>query len=191
VRPGAVDDLLGQDAWDPPREWGTILVTFPGQARSWVLPARSWHADFGCDLDPEPLPGVKVFAFIAGVRPGGGGTLVITGSHRVVARFVASRRPQQPYEGHLLGRYLRRDDWFHAPSRPRDDDPGRAARFMDREHHTDGIAVRVCELTGQPGDVVLTHPRVLHSGSPNTGGYPRMMLTKNLCRRGCFGAASG
>jgi hypothetical protein len=87
---GAVDDLLGQDAWDPPREWGTILFTFPSQARLWVLPARSWHSDYGWDLDPEPLPGVKVFAFFAEVRPCGGGTLVITGSHRVVARFAAA-----------------------------------------------------------------------------------------------------
>jgi hypothetical protein len=44
--------------------------------------------------------------------------------------------------------------------------------------------VRVAELTGQPGDVVLTHPWVLHSWSYNTGSYPRMMLTKNLYRRG-------
>ncbi len=188
---GAVDDLLRRDAWDPPREWGAILIHFPSQARPWVLPARSWHTDYGWDRDPEPLFGVKVFAFIAEVRPRGGGTVVITGSHRVVARFAASLPPQQHYEGHLLGRYLRRDDWFRALSRPGDDDPGRAARFMDREHRTGGIAVRVAELTGQPGDVVLTHPWVLHSGSPNTGGYPRMMMTKNLYRRGCFGAASG
>jgi len=109
------------------------------------------------------LFGVKVFAFIAGVRPRGGGTLVITGSHRVVARFAASLPPRQPYEGHLLGRYLRRDDWFRALSRPADDDPGRPARFMDREHRADGIAVRVSELTGQPGDMVLSHLWVLHS----------------------------
>jgi Phytanoyl-CoA dioxygenase (PhyH) len=188
---GAVDDLLGQDAWDSPREWGTILVTFPGQDRPWVLPARSWHTDYGWDLDPEPLFGVKVFAFFAEVRPRGGGTLVITGSHRVVSRFASSLAPQQPYEGHLLGRYLRRDDWFRALSRPGDDDPSRTARFMDRDHDADGIAVRVAELTGQPGDVVLTHPWVLHSWSSNTGSYPRMMLTKNLFRRGCFKATGG
>ena len=184
----AVDDLLRRDAWDPPREWGAILIHFPSQARPWVLPARSWHTDYGWDRDPEPLFGVKVFAFIAEVRPRGGGTLVITGSHRMVARFAASLPPQQQhYEGHLLGRYLRRDDWFRALSRPGDDHPGRAARFMDRDHHTGGIAVRAAELTGQPGDVVLTHPWVLHSGSPNTGSYPRMMLTKNVYRRGASG----
>ena len=188
---GAVDSLLGDDGWDPPREWGTILFDFPRHAQPWVLPARSWHADYGCDLDPEPLPGVKVFAFFAEVRPRGGGTLVIIGSHRVVARFAASLPLEQPYEGHLLGRYLRRDDWFRALSRPGDDDPGRAGRFMDRDHDADGIPVRVAELTGQPGDVVLTHPWVLHSSSYNTGSHPRMMLTKNLYRRGLFRPSGG
>src|SRR5260370_26596866 len=46
---GAVDDLLGRDAWDLPREWRTILVTFPGfpgHARRWVLPARTCHPDY-------------------------------------------------------------------------------------------------------------------------------------------------
>jgi hypothetical protein len=83
-----------------------------------VLPAGSWHTDYGWDRDPQPLFGVKLFAFIARVRPRGGGTLVITGSHRMVARFAASLPPHQPYEGHLLGRYLRRDDWFRALCRP-------------------------------------------------------------------------
>jgi hypothetical protein len=188
---GAVEALLGQDEWDPLREWGTLLVNFPAQDRLWVLPAGSWHADYGWDLDPEPLPGVKIFAFFAEVLPCGGGTLVITGSHRLVARFAASLPPQQPHEAHLLGRYLRRDGWFRALSRPGDDDPGRAARFMDQDHDADGIPVRVAELTGQPGDVVLTHPWVLHSWSYNTGSYPRMMLTKNLYRRGLFRPSSG
>jgi hypothetical protein len=144
-----------------------------------VLPARCWHTDSGWDLDPEPRPGVKVFAFFAEVRPRGGGTPVITESHRVTARFAASLPMQQPYAGHLLGRYLRRDDWFRALSRPGGDDPGRAARFMDRDHDAGGIPVRVCELTGRPGDVVLTHPWVLHSWSCNTG--KASLITVRAC----------
>ena len=65
--------------------------TFPDLARPWALP-RGWHADYGWDLAPEPLFGVKVFAFFAEVRPRGG-TMVITGSHRVLARFAASLPP--------------------------------------------------------------------------------------------------
>ena len=135
----------------------TAMFTFPGQARPWLLPARSWHADYGWDFYPDPLFGVKVFAFVAEVRPRGGGTLVITGSHRVTARFAAALPPGQPFAGHLLHRYLRGDEWFRALTRPGDDDPGRAARFMDADHDADGIPVRVAELTGQPGDVVLAH----------------------------------
>jgi hypothetical protein len=78
---------------------------------------------------------------------------------------------------------LRRyNDWLRALRKP-EDDMQRTARFMDRDHDVGGIAVRVTELTGQPGDVVLTHPWVLHHSAPNAGSYPRMM-TKNLFRRG-------
>jgi hypothetical protein len=81
--------------------------------------------------------------------------------------------------------FLRHDDWFRSLSRSAHD-PERAAWFMDHDHHVGGAMVRVLELTGSPGDVVLTHPWVLHSPAPNTGAYPRMMLTKNLYRRGAI-----
>jgi len=55
----AVDDLLGQDAWDPPREWGTILVNFPSQDQLWLLPARSWHSDYGWTLTRSRCPGSR------------------------------------------------------------------------------------------------------------------------------------
>ena len=124
---GAVDDLLGRDQWDPPREWGTIMVTFPDRSRPWALSAGGMHTDYGIRHGPEPLFGVKVFAFLSDVRPRGGGTVVITGSHRLMARYAASVPPQ--------------------------------ARC------------------GLPGDV-------LHRHAPNTGSYPRMMMTKNPYRRG-------
>ncbi len=56
---GAVDDLLGPGAWDPPREWGTIMFTFPSHAQSWVLPARSWHTDYGGTLTPNRCTGSR------------------------------------------------------------------------------------------------------------------------------------
>ncbi len=179
----AVGGLLGESGWDPPRDWGTILVTFPDRTRPWSLPSQSWHPDYGFWHDPEPLFGIKVFAFFADVPPHGGGTLVITGSHRVAARFTGSLPPPERRDRHSVARFLRHDEWFRALSRP-GDDPGRVARFMGRDHHAGGITVRVTELTGRPGDVVLTHPWVLHSSAPNTSSYPRMMLTRNLYRRG-------
>ena len=47
---GAVDDLLGRDQWDPPREWGTIMVTFPDRSRPWALSAGGMHTDYGLSL---------------------------------------------------------------------------------------------------------------------------------------------
>lgn len=35
------------------------------------------------------------------------------------------------------------------------------------------------ELTGEPGDVILMHPRTLHVTAPNTGDHPRMMLVES------------
>jgi ectoine hydroxylase-related dioxygenase (phytanoyl-CoA dioxygenase family) len=93
--------------------------------------------------------------------------------------------PDYHRDRHVMERFLRHEDWFRALSRP-GGDPGRTERFLDRDHQAGGITVRVTELTAKPGDVVLTHPWVLHSAAPNTGSYPRMMLTKNLYRRGMF-----
>lgn len=181
---GAVDDLLGTGGWDPPPNWGTVMVTFPDRQRPWALPSEGWHPDYSHLHAPEPLFGVKVFAFFADVRPRSGGTLAIAGSHRVLARFAQSLPPEVRRDGtRFMPLFFKHDDWFRSPSRP-GGDPERAAGFMDSDHQADGIAARVMELTARPGDVVLTHPWVLHCAAPNAGTYPRMMLTKNLYRRG-------
>jgi ectoine hydroxylase-related dioxygenase (phytanoyl-CoA dioxygenase family) len=42
----------------------------------------------------------------------------------------------------------------------------------------DGIDVRVVEMTGQPGDVYLMHPTLLHAPSRNVRNSPRLALTQ-------------
>jgi hypothetical protein len=39
----------------------------------------------------------------------------------------------------------------------------------------DGIRLRVVELHGEPGDMVLCHPAIVHCASPNCGTWPRFM----------------
>jgi hypothetical protein len=46
----------------------------------------------------------------------------------------------------------------------------------------DGVPVRVVELTGSPGDVVITHLHIFHARSPDTGTAPRLMLGKEVRR---------
>lgn len=48
----------------------------------------------------------------------------------------------------------------------------------------DGVPVQVVELTGSPGDVVVTHLHVFHTRSPNTSTVPRLMLGKEIRRAG-------
>jgi ectoine hydroxylase-related dioxygenase (phytanoyl-CoA dioxygenase family) len=45
-------------------------------------------------------------------------------------------------------------------------------------YEVEGVPVDVVELTGSPGDVVVTHLHVFHSASPNTAAEPRQMLAK-------------
>jgi ectoine hydroxylase-related dioxygenase (phytanoyl-CoA dioxygenase family) len=40
----------------------------------------------------------------------------------------------------------------------------------------DGVSVRVVELTGAPGDVVLMHPWLFHAAAPNCSAAPRMVV---------------
>lgn len=181
----AIDDLLGDGCWTSPAHWGQVMVTFPIPGVPWLLPHKLWHVDWMYSNPPAPLFGLKVFAFFGAVERHGGGTLVVKGSHRVVARFAAATPPDERDDFRTCRlRFMKHDPWFRALARADDSDPDRNARFMDAEHDADGIAVQVVELTGRPGDVVLTHPWILHHAAPNAATYPRMMRGKSLHRHG-------
>jgi hypothetical protein len=68
---GVFDDLLGQAAWLPPRDWGRPLVTFP-EPGAWELPARHWHWDNPCDLHLDHPRALFVVSFIGSVAPQNG-----------------------------------------------------------------------------------------------------------------------
>ena len=40
--------------------------------------------------------------------------------------------------------------------------------------------MRVVELTGEAGDVVIGHPWLLHAGAPNCGAAPRLMRVQRV-----------
>jgi hypothetical protein len=164
----AITDLLGA-CWHADSPWGAPLITFPMPGR-WDVP-RSWHIDFPASM---PLSAVRMFAYLTSIRPGGGGTVIIAGSHQ-----LAERRPG------ISSRDLRRDlaersPWFRDLWRPVGED--RVRRFMVEGDEVDGVHVRVVELTGEPGDVVLWHPALLHAGAPNCLDEPRFMLTHTVYR---------
>ncbi len=174
----AIDDLLGRGTWEVPKRWGAFLVTFPHPG-TWAVPHHIWHADFAFDLPAAPLPGVKVFVLVSDVPPRTGGTLVVEGSHRVVRRALealppATRADTRRTRLHILAS----DPWLRTLS-----SPGSGDRCLEPSATADGTPVRVVELTGRAGDVVLTHPWLLHSPAPNCGAAPRFMRSMDLYRR--------
>ncbi len=167
----ALDAVFGPGGWVRPTSGAQVLLTFPAPG-PWVLPSGSWHTDFWIERPSWPALGVKVFAFLSDVEPGGGGTLVLSGSHRLVERFTEAIPSGTPGGFALWARMLRRDPWLR-DVHDRGVEPERTRRLLGAEHAVDGVPISVLELTGRAGDVVLTHRDVLHAAAPNARSTPR------------------
>ena len=179
----AIDDLLGPGRWVRPEHWGEFLVTFPAPERQWCVPSL-WHTDAAYTDPLAPLPGIMVFSFLNHVRHRGGGTLVLAGSHRLVARFAANH----PEAGHETSAATRRafyqsHGWL-AGLLDGTQEPDRFERLAAGAD-IDGLPARLVELTGDPGDIVIAHPLLAHCISPNCGQQPRFMrITRPRARLG-------
>jgi hypothetical protein len=176
---GALDDLLGAGRWRRPREWGQCLVSFP-TVQSWSVPTRVWHTDFGF-LGPSNCPfGALVFSFLSDVPAGSGGTAVVSGSPHRIRKFVEGRpRASLGKMKTVRQAFLRGDPWLMALSA----DAGNSERIDKLMHEgaiIDGVSVRVAELCGEAGDVVIGNPWLLHAGAPNSGARPRIMRVQRV-----------
>ncbi|HEY7260829.1 MAG TPA: hypothetical protein VH589_05005 [Trebonia sp.] len=80
---GVFDDLLGKAAWSPPRDWGRTIVTFP-ELGAWEVPTRLWHWDNLCEPHFDRPRGLFVVSFIGAVAPRSGGTMILSGSPRLL-----------------------------------------------------------------------------------------------------------
>jgi ectoine hydroxylase-related dioxygenase (phytanoyl-CoA dioxygenase family) len=173
------DAMLGKGAWTRPRYWGQPLVTFPSGA--WDVPHAVWHLDYPGAGSIAAPPAIRVFTFLEPVRPRGGGTPYVAGSHRVVADLVAKSGPGEVMRSADVRQVLGlAEPWFVALFKPGGGD--RVRRFMTDEGRARGLPVRVEEMTGDPGDLVVMHPFVLHTVAANTLDTPRMMLVQSLNR---------
>ena len=163
----ALDAIFGPDGWLPPSP-PQILLSFPTRG-PWRMPT-GWHIDFGLDKPTWPVFALKMFALLDDVRPEGGGTLLLAGSHRLVEHLAMEHgRPVDPFGGEerlldplpavraLLAGTAHRDQL------------GKSFKAHDME-------LRPVEITGQAGDIVLTHMHVFHSPAPNVTDRPRQML---------------
>jgi Phytanoyl-CoA dioxygenase (PhyH) len=176
---GVFDDLLGKAAWSRPKDWGITLVTFP-EPGAWEVPTRFWHGDNPVELHLDRPTGLFVVSFIGPVAPRSGGTLILSGSARLLIqrerRIPADRRPDpaaKPWD-----RFGRSHPWLRALTGQAPSPADRIAAFMDRETIVEDVPLRVVELTGEPGDMVFCHPVMVHCAAPNRGTRPRFMRIK-------------
>jgi hypothetical protein len=184
---GVLDDLLGSDAWSPPRDWGRPLITFP-EPGTWAVPAGLWHWDNPGELHLDHPKALFVVSFIGPVAPAGGGTLILSGSPRLLIE-QERRIPAGQRRGSIARareRFHRSHPWLMALTGQAPSPADRTAAFMDRETIVDGVPLRVVELTGEPGDMVFCHPVMVHCVAPNRGTRPRFMRIKTqvLTREG-------
>ncbi|MEO6909253.1 MAG: hypothetical protein ABI210_15335 [Abditibacteriaceae bacterium] len=186
--------------------WGWWPVNFAiGADQPWDVPADEWHLDMRTEGSSVTSPdqGLLVICLFSELQQRGGGTLVCEGSHQIAARllnetsgltqneFNEKMRTGHPYLRALCGR----DGDSNTPGTDTGNARGanaamlervqndaktkRIEKFMDEtfvdEH---GTELRVTEVTGSPGDVILAHPLMMHSPSFNHSGVPRFMCNR-------------
>jgi ectoine hydroxylase-related dioxygenase (phytanoyl-CoA dioxygenase family) len=176
----AVDAILGADAWDAPRRWGQPLLTFPTPG-PWRLPAAAWHLDFPVRPGLGSRFATRALVLLTEVDPGGGGTVLLEGSHQLAVRGGAGRSAD------VRRRLARQHPWLADLFRRKGGAADRTRRFMEEGARLDGVGVRVVEVTGEPGDVVFFHPWLLHAAAPDVHQAPRMMVGESLTTRAAAG----
>jgi hypothetical protein len=173
---GVLDDLLGKGTWSPPKNWGITPFTFP-EPGTWDVPTRLWHWDNPRELHLDRPRGLFVVSFISSVAPRSGGTLILSGSPRLLIEQERRMPADQPRDPAVKPRdeFHRSHPWLKALTGKAPSPADRIAAFMDSETIVEGVPLRVVELTGEAGDMVFCHPLMVHCAAPNRGTRPRFM----------------
>ena len=164
----AVEGAAGGSA-RPMMKWPQLLFSFPHPG-AWSLPETVWHVDLPKLPNRRTVPGVQAFAMLDTVEPGGGGTVVVQGGHRLLydIPWLGSKQ---------ITHRLRREAYFRKLMSKQMKDRGRFLRDTVRCGDAD---LRVVELTGERGDVYLVDMRLLHAPAPNVSAAPRIMWTQRF-----------
>ena len=165
--PAAASALVNDRPVFPMSPHPGLLFTLPN-ATTWTVPHQNWHLDMP-RLPDGSVPGVQIFACLERVEPGGGGTLAVTGSHRLLNKKGVRLSSAD------LRKQLKRERYFAELMADKTAD---RLRFMREVGHVGDIGLQVVEMVGEPGDVYFMDLRVLHTAAPNIRPIPRLMLTQ-------------
>jgi hypothetical protein len=170
-----IDTILEGVPYKRPKNWGALFLAFPGST-PWHIPTGGWHIDAYYASPLLPMRSVKTFALIGDVAERGGGTLMVSGSHRLVSTWFQENPPSRGARSAQMRRLLRRHSYLRDLQNPGDEGE-RIERFMRRVEDVDGIPLQVVEAIGKAGDVILVHPLVMHAAAPNNTTEPRFMVS--------------
>jgi len=175
-----VDGLLGEGRWRMVGNTGP-LVTFPNGP--WRLPRAGWHTD-GPTWPTgarEASSFLRLFVLLEPAAVRGGGTLCVTGSHRLL-QVLADEEGAMLRSPTGRERLRRESPWFGALWGG--DEADRTRTLMEDGAVVRGVAVRVEEMIGEPGDLILMRASVLHAIAPNESDRPRLALVSTAMAMG-------
>ena len=147
----AIDAILEGCTYEKPKDWGAFFLAFPGKT-PWHIPRSGWHIDAYYASPLLPMRGVKTFALFGDVAPRGGGTLMVSGSHRLVHRWFQENPPPQGARSAEMSQLLQIQPYvrdLHGAG----DAGERIERFMRQVEDVDGIPLQVIEATGDAGGI--------------------------------------
>lgn len=164
----AADTLIGK-GWTYPNTGGGWFANAPRQLEKQysppiaLVPRGHWHWDGRPDLHPERL---WLFTPVTEMLPHAGGTWLVAGSARMVLDFYANLPPERKGKPTKLVKKWFTDghSWFDV------------LNSGETLHQTNpaGDAVRLLNVSGQPGDVVLMKSFTIHSAPEYIGPGPRL-----------------
>ncbi|MEW6749759.1 MAG: hypothetical protein AB1505_02125 [Candidatus Latescibacterota bacterium] len=162
---GAYEQLAGPGKAAAKQSWGAFPVRFPEPGdHPWDLPSTGWHV----------VPHLRVITFYLDVGARGGPSLLVEGSHRLVASWHEQLGPDQRRRkpSVLDGRFARSHPWFAELAGKAPSQGDRIRRSMEETTVVHGVAVRVVALTGEPGDAVFCYPGAYQNASSNRTDAP-------------------
>lgn len=169
------DQLMGPGRWTTLGVRPQALITMP-TSEPWQLPHTVWHFDLPARGPTDHLAALRLFGLVDDVAPHGGGTLVVEGSHELVRRMVVAAPGHDAGGSSDVRATLREHEFFAALNRPEPD----VVTFMEAGAIVDGVSIRVAEVTGAAGDLVVMHPWLMHNLSMNCRDRPRVAMSHSL-----------
>ncbi len=175
----AFDGLLGRGKWTFPERFG-LLVSPPEMPQTpWKIARRDWHWDAGRAGAWSPQEGLFFWCVLGSIPPRSGGTLLLEGSRSLLGAFMAESEAQSVWstrerfqEWHP---YLRRLFGLD----PADDPDEFLEPFVDDA----GRRLCVTEITGEPGDIFITEPGIVHRIPQHHGSSPRFLSLLRVTAR--------